>query len=134
MVCIYCDGDTKVYNSRHQKRNNQIWRRRRCLDCSATFTSIESFEYGPSLLVQIDHGYEPFLPDKLFSELLTALADRKNSYSEARELTNTIIMKLLKLPGSPVFTAKQISDEVLKILKRFDLKAWHRYSAERTNP
>jgi transcriptional repressor NrdR len=133
MVCIYCGAETKVNNSRLQRRNNQVWRRRECLDCQAVVTTIESLDYSSSLLVESSRGYEPFLADRLYTELLLSLEHRKSCFTDARELTLTIIRNLLKQPGSPVFSPKQISNETLSVLKRFDKKAWHKFSAERTS-
>jgi len=134
MVCIYCGSPTKVNNSRLQKRNNQIWRRRQCYTCGAVFTTNEAPDYSSSLMVETKQGFKSFEPDILFTEVLLALEHRSNCYREAREITGTVISKLLKLPGSPVFSPKQISNETLKVLKRFDSKAWHKYSAERSSP
>lgn len=133
MVCVYCGGQTAVVNSRPQKRNNQVWRRRKCLRCAALITTIEVADYSTNLLVETSSGFKPFLADKLYTEVLLAVEHRKNCYSEARELTNTIIKQLLSETGRPVFTSKQISAKTLQVLARFDKRAWHRYSAERSS-
>lgn len=39
MQCPKCSADTKVYDTR--ARNNEIWRRRKCLACSHRFTTWE---------------------------------------------------------------------------------------------
>lgn len=133
MVCVYCGGQTAVVNSRPQKRNNQVWRRRKCLRCAALITTTEVADYSTNLLVETSSGFKPFLADKLYTEVLLAVEHRKNCYNEARELTNTIIKQLLSETGRPVFTSKQISAKTLQVLARFDKRAWHRYSAERSS-
>lgn len=130
MVCIYCGNETQVVNSRHQKRNNQVWRRRRCLSCSSVFTSLESIDLSTALRVERSDGLRPFLTDLLFSDVLIALQDREDRYIDAREVTNTIIQNLLRLPTSPVFAPSQISQTTAEVLKRLDRRAWHRFSAE----
>jgi transcriptional repressor NrdR len=130
MVCIYCSSDTAVYNSRPQKRSNQVWRRRRCLRCQATFTSLESVDYTNVIRVEAQGFYKPFLTDLLYTEVLFALSDRQNAYIEARELTNTIIKRLMQLPAHPLFKPRDISQAAAKVLERFDKRAWHRYAAE----
>lgn len=131
MVCVYCGGELAVKNSRPQKRNNQIWRRRQCLQCHALFTSHEAIEAKSSLMVQQPNGtLEGFAPDKLFTELLLALQSRKSCYEDAREVVSTVVNHLIRLPASPVFTTPDISRETAAVLKRLDKQAWMRYIAE----
>lgn len=130
MVCVYCKSETHVVNSRLQKRSNQVWRRRQCLKCASIFTTHEAADLGGLLVVSKTGSSEPFSEDLLFTELLLALAHRKDSYSAAREVTATIVQRLLKLPESPVFKPSQISLVVAGVLKRLDQRAWLRYVAE----
>lgn len=130
MKCIYCNGKTRVVNSRLQKRNNQIWRRRQCLSCSAIVTTHEGVNLSSLLIVDIGSTPKPFLIDRLFTEVLLAMQDRKDCYMAAREVTNTIVAKLLKTPGKPVYDTKQISKITAQVLKRFDRHVWLRYIAE----
>ena len=133
MVCIYCGHETSVINSRLQKRNNQVWRRRKCSFCKAVFTTNEAVDLPNALLVQTAGHSEPFLPDIIYTELLLAVQDRKDRYVAAREITNSVIKQLLKLPDSPLFTPKQISQEISKVLGRFDKRAALRYRAEHSS-
>lgn len=133
MVCIYCGNDTQVTNSRHQKRNNQVWRRRKCTVCQAVFTSLEVADLTSGLRVEQNGSLRPFLTDYLFTEVLFAMQDRKNLYIDAREVTNTVIQQLLQSPSSPIFTPQEISRHTAEVLKRFDNRAWHRYAAEHTS-
>ena len=130
MVCVYCGHETKVTNSRWQKRNNQVWRRRKCVVCKAVFTTHEAVDLPSALLVQSGASTKPFLPDLLFTEVLLALQDRTNCYVDAREVTNTVIKQLLKLPESPLFTPQQISQAASKVLGRLDKRAQLRFVAE----
>jgi transcriptional repressor NrdR len=77
MVCIYCGGETKVTNSRLQRRNNQVWRRRECLACQSVFTTHESVELESALSVSQNGRLTPFLPDLLLKELMMALSGPK---------------------------------------------------------
>ena len=130
MVCVYCGGETQVTNSRSQKRSNQVWRRRQCKRCQAIFTSHEALELSSALFVQSGGSTKPFLPDKLYTEVLLALQDRPGCYSEARELTDTITQKLLKSAEKPYLQPFQISKTAAEVLKRFNKRAWLRYAAE----
>jgi transcriptional repressor NrdR len=130
MVCLYCGSETKVINSRRQKRNNQVWRRRKCLACGAVFTTHEAIELESALSVSKDGRPTPFLPDLLFSELISALRHRQDAYTAAREVLGTIVKRLLALPQKPAFSSSDITAATTEVLKRFDRRAWQRYSAD----
>jgi len=130
MKCIYCNGETRVVNSRPQKRNNQIWRRRRCVSCGAIVTTHESINLSSLLIVDVGTKLQPFSIDRLFTEVLLAVQEHKNCYEVAREVTDTIVAKLLRTPGKPVYDTKQISKTTAQVLKRLDRHAWLRYIAE----
>jgi transcriptional repressor NrdR len=121
---------TRVTNSRLQKRSNQVWRRRHCEACGAVFTTHESIDLSQALLVDSGASISPFLPDLLYTELLLAMQDRKDAYVAAREVTSTVIQKLLKHSDKPLFTPKIISKTTADVLKRFDKRSYLRYSAE----
>src|SRR5579872_3157022 len=63
MNCIYCGGRTEVTNSRRQKRNNQVWRRRQCLKCKTVVTTQETIDYSSALWVGPENAPKPFLED-----------------------------------------------------------------------
>lgn len=130
MVCLYCRSETSVKNSRLQKRSNQVWRRRQCQACQAVFTSHEVIDLSSALLVSKNGLAQPFLSDMLFTEVLLALQDRNDVYLAGRELTSTIIAKLLKGLGEPLLDPKQISRTTAEVLKRFDRRAYLRYISE----
>lgn len=130
MVCIYCGSQTRVINSRLQKRNNQVWRRRECLVCQAVFTTHEAVELESTLSVSQSGQFSPFMPDLLLKELTWALQDRKDVYAASREVLGTVIAKLLALPQKPVFSPADISRTVSEVLRRFDKRAHLRYVAE----
>jgi transcriptional repressor NrdR len=130
MVCIYCGGDTKVINSRLQKRNNQVWRRRQCLVCQSVFTTHEQIEYSSALSVAKNEGNQPFLPGLLLNELYQALAHRKDVYTASEEVLGTIVRNLIKLQGSPLFKPSDITEVTSGVLKRFDRRAYLRHLAD----
>ncbi|HSW78451.1 MAG TPA: hypothetical protein VLF88_00320 [Candidatus Babeliales bacterium] len=130
MVCVYCGGETKVTNSRLQRRNNQVWRRRQCLTCRSVFTTHESVELESTLSVNKNGQNVPFLPDLLLNQLMLALKHRKDVYTASREVLSTIERKLLSLPQKPLYQPKDISKVTSEVLKRFDRQAHLRYVAD----
>ena len=130
MVCLYCGNETQVTNSRLQKRNNKVWRRRQCLVCHAVFTTHESIELESALSVTQNGQLTAFMPDLLLKDLIQALQDRKDVYTASREVLGTVVTKLLTLPQKPTFGPHDISRTTSEVLKRFDKRAHLRYTAE----
>jgi transcriptional repressor NrdR len=130
MVCVYCGGEMKVTNSRLQKRNNQVWRRRQCLVCGAVFTTHEVLELESALKVDWNGHFIGFQRDILLNELHHALQDKKDVYIASQELLSTIVRELLQQPQKPVFKKTDISSVTASVLKRFDRQAYLRYVAD----
>jgi transcriptional regulator NrdR family protein len=130
MVCIHCGSQTRIANSRPQKRNNQIWRRRECLSCHAVFTTEESVDYTGAWTVRNTQGaLEPFSRDKLFVSLIRSLEHRKTALSDAMGLTETIIQKLSGNVANGTLQTRQIVQVAQVALNRFDAAASVSYAA-----
>jgi transcriptional repressor NrdR len=130
MVCPYCAGQTDVFNSRLQKKNNSVWRRRRCRECGAVFTSIESLDLGTTFSVRHAGGsLVPFSRDKLYASVYESCRHQKDAHSNATALTQTIIAQLLKSPVTAVVPAADISAIAAEVLARFDNAAGVHYAA-----
>ena len=130
MVCVYCEGPTKVTNSRLQRRANHIWRRRKCLQCMATFTTEESPTLSASLLVTGDsRRLVPFSRDKLFIAVYEACKHRPKAADDAAYLTQVIVGRIIGLQADSVIKREDIIKETAKALKRFDKAAAVVYSA-----
>ncbi len=130
MVCIYCGSETKVVNSRLQKRNNQVWRRRQCPHCQSVVTTHEQIELQSALSVEKNGRPEPFMPGLLLNELVSALSHRKDVHMASEELLGAVVRKLLALPQKPLFQPFDISKTTAAILKRFDRRAYLHYLAD----
>src|SRR5581483_4653519 len=111
------------------KRNNQIWRRRKCSKCQAIFTSHEAIDLSSTLLVECE-GPKPFIEDLLYSDLQTALKHRPDSYGAAREASYTVIKELLKLSNKPLFKPTDISRVAYGVLEKLDQRGALRYRAD----
>ncbi len=131
MVCIYCGSETQVINSRPQKRVNQIWRRRKCQQCSNIMTSHEVFDLSASVLVEYNNKtLQPFHRDLLFVSIYESCKHRPNTLVEVSSLTQTIVAELLqgRLRDSKV-TRSAIIETAAKVLQRFDASAAAIYQA-----
>lgn len=129
MVCIYCSSDTRVVNSRLQRRSNNIWRRRHCQNCGTVFTSIEKPELTGSVVVRTPKAMQPFSADKLFISVHNSLKHRKTALSDARGLTDTVVGRLLLEVDQAELHRDRIVEVVLGVLKRFDRAASIQYAA-----
>lgn len=129
MLCIYCQSDTKVVNSRPQKRLNRVWRRRSCMTCGTTFTSSEAIDLSGSITVRDLRRLEPFQRDKLFMSIYDSLKHRKTALSDASGLTDTVISRLYPLMKDAIVERMAIIDAVTEVLTRFDGVAATHYDA-----
>lgn len=130
MVCIYCGNETKVTNSRHQKRANNVWRRRQCLGCNTVFSTIEAPDMKLSITVKKPNGgLEPFLRDQLFVSVYDSLKHRKSALADATQLTDTVLSSLYAMAESSVLERDVIVTIVTTVLERFDSTAATHYKA-----
>ena len=129
MVCVYCSSETRVTNSRHQKRSNRVWRRRTCLSCGTTFTSLEAADLSGSITVKSHKQLEAFHRDKLFMSVYDSLKHRKTALSDATELTDTIIGYLQPYMKDVTIQKQTIIFLTLQSLRRFDKVAATHYEA-----
>ncbi len=124
MICIYClHNKTKVCNSRTQKNNPQVWRRRSCIQCGKTFTS---YERAASADILVDNGNStmPFNIGTLTISIANSSGHNKSqqrydSYYLAQTIELTII-KLLAQTDSRVISTKDIIKIAYNTLKKFD--------------
>jgi transcriptional regulator NrdR family protein len=134
MVCIHCGAKTHVLNSRLQRRNNQVWRRRQCSVCGAVFTTEESALYSASWRVQGDKGtLKPFSRDKLLLSLYKSCGHRSTALSDAAGLVDTIIKRLLDQADSGLLNKETITGVCLVVLSRFDKSAGVHYLANHSS-
>jgi transcriptional repressor NrdR len=130
MVCIHCGHKTQVVNSRLQKRNNQVWRRRHCLQCGALFTTQEAALYGASWSVRgKDGSLQPFLRDKLLLSLYRSCQHRPQALRDAAGLADTVIKKIGSEVKAGAVEASIIAQAAQVALNRFDTAASTHYQA-----
>lgn len=130
MICIYCRHPTSVVNSRHNRRDNKVWRRRRCETCGAVFTSIERPEYASSFVVQKSNSQlTSFVRDKLFVSIFKSCGHRPDPITDAMALTDTVLSKIPDVAKDGLIPASKLTALTLSTLKRFDTAAAVQYEA-----
>lgn len=132
MVCLYCGHDTQVTNSRLQKRNNHIWRRRTCSACGGIFTTSEQPVLETTLLVtrtQTGGKATAFNRDKLFITIYESCRHRPNSVQDAAYVTDAVIGHILGSQTDGAIDRDDIVRITNKTLKRLDAVAAIMYAA-----
>jgi transcriptional repressor NrdR len=130
MVCIYCQQSTNVSNSRLQKRNNTVWRRRVCTACRQIFTTVERAELNTAIVVLGDQVTEPLDRDALLVAIYESCKHRPSALHDAIGLTATAISDITKKTASNgTISAHALHDTVRAVLQRFDPAAATIYSA-----
>lgn len=123
MVCIYCQSATNVINSRHQRKANHIWRRRKCLNCLAIFTTIEETALPQAVRVTDKGQLDNFEPQKIFISIYESCKHRRGAITEAKFLTDTVINKLWPRSDKGVIDKLALAETILEVLERFDKAA-----------
>lgn len=130
MICIFCAAQTRVSNSRPQKKLCRTWRRRSCIACGAVFTTLEVVDYETSWTVTAaDGNIQPFLRDKLYISIVQSLGHRTDATSAATALTATIMVKLQKHAYNGSIQRSVLISEAKQVLRRFDAASAVHYAA-----
>jgi transcriptional regulator NrdR family protein len=130
MVCIYCKNNTFVTNSR-TKDNNQTWRRRKCLVCNASFTSIEEIIYDKYILIASDKKLYKFTKEQLFLDIYSCIGHLKNrdGVSIAKYISDIVIKNINKNINKGLIDLVTYQEIIFKTLKRFNNVAGIHYKA-----
>ena len=77
MKCPFCgDLDSKVIDSRHSDDGLSIRRRRECLRCQRRFTTYESVEVLPIIVVKRDGSRQAFDRNKILNSMVRVFDKR----------------------------------------------------------
>jgi transcriptional regulator NrdR family protein len=130
MVCIYCAQKTKIVNSRVQKRSHTTWRRHHCPSCGQTFSTQERVDLAASVAyIASNSSTQPFGRETLLQSLYESLKHRPRAITEALDLTDTVITKLLPQMQQGSLSRQVVIETVQKTLKNFDPVAATTYVA-----
>ena len=77
MKCPYCGYiESKVVDSRPAEEGSSIRRRRECLQCARRFTTYETVEYLPVVVVKKDGSRQSFDRSKILNGMIRACEKR----------------------------------------------------------
>ena len=95
MKCPYCaNPESKVVDSRPADEGNSIRRRRECLECHRRFTTYETMESVPLMVVKKGGSRQGFDKSKLMSSILKACEKRSVSINTVEQIADDIEQSL----------------------------------------
>ena len=126
MKCPACGyTESKVIDSRPVPENNSIRRRRECLSCQKRFTTFETIEIVPIIVVKKNGGKELFDRQKLLSGVLKATQKRP---VDAVALVDEIESELQNTLRAEV-TSVELGEMVMRKLKERDEVSYVRFAS-----
>ena len=129
MKCPFCGNlESKVVDSRPSDEGASIRRRRECLECHKRFTTYETMESLPLVVIKKDGSRQTFDRDKLLGSMLKACEKRSVSLSLLEKAADDIEKELQNELGGEV-TSKQIGELVMEKLKDLDEVAYVRFAS-----
>ena len=129
MRCPYCAyPESKVVDSRPADEGASIRRRRECLSCHKRFTTYETVESLPLMVIKKDGSRQSFDRGKVMSGLIRACEKRPVSYQTMEDLVAEIEQVLQNQMEREVSSA-QIGELVMERLKKVDEVSYVRFAS-----
>ncbi len=129
MYCPFCNAiDTKVTDSRLIRENNQVRRRRECLDCKERFTTYENAELSLPRVIKRDGRRDAFHEEKLRAGMVRALEKRPVALEQIEAALSRILHKA-RACGEREIPSAQIGEWVMDELHSIDQVAYVRFAS-----
>ena len=129
MKCMYCGCiESKVIDSRSTDENTMIRRRRECVSCGRRFTTYETVETTPVLVIKSGGNREMFDPSKIKSGIIKACEKRPVPMFKIDKLVEDIQKQVYNSLDQEV-TSKEIGEMVMNGLKEIDEVAYVRFAS-----
>ena len=129
MKCMYCGSlESKVIDSRQSEDGTSIRRMRECINCVKLFTTYETVETTPILVVKSDGTRQAFDANKLKNGIIKACEKRPVPLWKIGALVEDI-QKTLNNSLAQEVSSKQIGEMVMAGLKDIDEVAYVRFAS-----
>lgn len=129
MKCPYCGyQESKVVDSRHSDDSTSIRRRRECLSCQKRFTTYETVESLPMIVVKKDNSRQSFDRNKILNGMVRACEKRPVSMADLESVADEIEQIVQNSLDREVSTA-HIGELVMERLKPLDEVAYVRFAS-----
>ncbi len=129
MKCLYCGClESKVIDSRSGEDGTIIRRRRECLNCGKRFTTYETIENTPVLVIKSSGTRQPLDTIKIKNGIIKACEKRPVSMAKIDELVDEIQKKIYNSMAQEI-SSKEIGEMVMDGLKKIDEVAYVRFAS-----
>ena len=129
MKCPFCSkSDTRVVDSRPDKMDSQVRRRRECKKCLKRFTTHEKFSQIPLIIVKKDGRREDFNRDKVLGGIKKACENRAISIKLIEETVDRVEKDLRETTELEI-PAKLVGGKIIEALKKIDDVAYVRFAS-----
>jgi transcriptional repressor NrdR len=120
--------EDKVIDSRSAKEGQAIRRRRECLACHRRFTTYETVETTPLLVIKKDGRREPFSREKILNGLLRACEKRPIPAERIHAIVDGLEAELMQ-KGQDEVQSSEIGERVMTELHQLDEVAYVRFAS-----
>ena len=129
MKCPYCGyKESKVVDSRPAEEGSSIRRRRECLSCEKRFTTYETVESLPMVVIKKDGSRQSFDRSKVLRGMIRACGKRPVSFDELERISEEIEQNLQNSLEREVST-EAIGEQVMDKLRSVDEVAYVRFAS-----
>ena len=129
MKCPYCGyQESKVVDSRHSEDGQSIRRRRECLSCQKRFTTYETVECLPIVVIKRDGARQAFDRNKILNGMLRACEKRPVPLAELERAADEIEQAIQNSLDREISTEK-IGELVMEQLRSVDEVAYVRFAS-----
>ena len=129
MKCPYCGfNESKVIDSRPADENSSIRRRRECLSCARRFTTYETVESLPVVVVKKDGSRQSFDRGKVLSGMIRACEKRPVPVARLEKVAADIEQELQNSMEREIST-EVIGERVMENLRAIDQVAYVRFAS-----
>ena len=129
MKCPYCGySESKVIDSRPADENASIRRRRECLSCGKRFTTYETVESLPMVVVKKDGSRQSFERSKVLGGMIRACEKRPVPLAELERIAAEIEQDLQNSMEREI-PSERIGEKVMERLRKVDQVAYVRFAS-----
>lgn len=129
MKCLYCEcTDSKVIDSRSAEDGRTIRRRRECTACGRRFTTYETIEITPILVVKNNGARQAYNAEKVRNGIIKSCEKRPVPMLVIDEMVADISKQVYNSMETEI-TTKAIGEMVMERLKKVDEVAYVRYAS-----
>lgn len=129
MKCPFCGyEESKVVDSRPTEESASIRRRRECLSCQKRFTTYETIESVPLVIIKKDGSRQAFNKGKLLNGMVKACEKRPVPLATLENAVAEIEQQLLNSLEKEV-SSTVVGEYVMEKLKKIDEVAYVRFAS-----